>query len=599
MISRQLSAISLQIFCLFFILAALFLPSAVFAQAPSVPSPTTYPMPSSVSSTSPLYTDLLVSNLFHTFSCLSIGQSVIGQPCLTYQLTKNAQGVIQGVPVLSQVDTSGGILGTTTSLIGMLFTNPPVRTADYLASVGKDLGIVKEAHAQVIGSGAAVLNPILKLWEVSRNISYIIMIIIFVIIGLMVMFRTKINPQTVITAQAALPGLVLGLILITFSYFFAGLISDMAFVGTNMVGYYFTYAQNKPPQNLVEDASQRNVLNIFTPFTKILDTGKVKDALNTIWDDLGDPNIAWYDIVSLDPQRVIKILAMFMASQLLLPIGNLFPGLGTAAAGLGSVVAGQGFTLDIAVFALAFAGMVALIYAMLKLLLRLINNFLTIIFLTITAPFTFLASALPGRQGMATEWIQNLLANTLAFPAVLAVFYFVAFILGSSFTTRYCDRPGPPPQPCPFRISQNQTQNDYLLKSVYAEEGDIPKTTIVGSDTFPLFGGLNLDFIKLLLAFGALMAVPAVPDIIVRTIGKVSQAGQLLGQEIGASTGAGQRYAGQIQQGTTGAFGQIGPITPKTAYTLDPGGRVSVDPLHSQAGLIQQIRARWKAKKFF
>ena len=185
------------------------LPISVHAQAST---PSDIPIPSTVSPTSPIYTDLLVSNMFHTFSCLMVGSSMISQPCLTYQ---------SGIPVLSKVNLQGGVLGSTTSVIAMLYLNPPVRTADYLASVGQGMGIVKEAKAQVGGSGSGVLSPILKLWEVSRNISYVFMIIVFVVIGLMVMFRNKINPQTVITAQAALPGLVIGLIMITFSYFLA------------------------------------------------------------------------------------------------------------------------------------------------------------------------------------------------------------------------------------------------------------------------------------------------------------------------------------------------------------------------------------------
>ena len=153
-------------------------------------------------------------------------------------------------------------------MIGMLYQNPPVRTADYLASISGNFGMVREASAQVVGSGAAVLHPILALWQVSRNISYVIMIVIFLIIGMMIIFRNKINPQTVITAQAALPGLVIGLIMITFSYFLAGLISDMAFVGTNVVGYYFSAVRGdtNPPQNLVQDISKKNEtqLNIST-----------------------------------------------------------------------------------------------------------------------------------------------------------------------------------------------------------------------------------------------------------------------------------------------------------------------------------------------
>ncbi len=536
----------------------------------SKPTPEVFQsLPTTVSPVSPLYTDLLIHNIFHTFSCLGIGQSIIGQPCLTYQLQKNAQGMMQGVPMLASVDTSGGVLGTTTGLIGLLYTNRPVRTVDYLASIGEDLGIVKQANAQVVGSGAQVLNPIRTLWQVSRNISYVIMIIIFLIIGLMVMFRTKINPQTVITAQAALPGLVIGLIMITFSYFLAGLISDMAFVGTNIVGYYFQAAQDKPPQDLVGAVSQRSILSLFTPFTRILNVGNVSEALNSIWGDLGDPNINFFDITQLDPQRVIKLLTTFIAFQLFSPVGSLVPGFGQAVIGGAAVISGQFATLTVASFSLAFIGMLALLYAMLRLLLRLINNFLTIIFLTITAPFQFLFASLPGRQGIATNWILNMLANILAFPAVLVVLYFVAFILGPNFRSQYCDRPQNSNN-CPFQVSQNQIPDNGLTSTAYAQ------ATIVDSSAFPLFGGLNLDFIRLLLAFGALIALPAIPDIIARSIGTLSQTGQLLGQEIGTATGAGQRYAGQVQEGIRGGVGQVGRLTNERGWYLAQEGEKTV-----------------------
>ncbi|MCL4365691.1 hypothetical protein M1437_00500 [Patescibacteria group bacterium] len=391
-------------------------------------------LPATVSPTSPLYTDLLVNNIFHTFSCLAVGQSVIGQPCLTYQVTKNAQGMIQGVPVLSQVNLSGGTLGAVTGVIGALYQNPPVRTADYLASMGKDLGLVKEAHAQVVGSGQDVLHPILSLWQASRNIAYVLMIIIFLIIGLMVMFRNRINPQTVITAQAALPGLVVGLIMITFSYFFAGLVADTAFIGTNIVGYYFSTAHNpplNPPQNLLEDIKNKNVLSIFSPLTRVMRVPDVISAINSVWDDLADPTIGPLDILNTDPQRVLRSLTTLIATQFALPFGGLFGGIGQIVIGAISVAVTQAFPVQIAGFALAFVAMAALIYAMFKLLLRLINSYLTIVFLTITAPFQLLAAALPGRQRLATGWILNMLANVLAFPAVLAVLYFVAFIVGS------------------------------------------------------------------------------------------------------------------------------------------------------------------------
>lgn len=537
---------------LLFAFYILHLPGPVSAQAP---------IPTTVSPTSPVYTDLLVYNLFHTFSCLSVGSSVIGQPCLTYQITKNAQGAIQSVPVLSQVNLQGGALGATTSLIGLLYMNPPVRTVDYLASVGQGFGFVKEAKAQVIGSGAQVLNPILKLWEVSRNIAYLFMIIIFVVIGLMVMFRQRINPQTVITAQAALPGLVIGLILITFSYFFAALLTDTAFIGTNLVGYYFSAAQSKPPQNLVQDANTQNILSIFTPFTKIVKRESVESALASIWDDLQDPGTNRWNPLDLDPQKVLVILTGFIVSQLLMPFGGLAPGIGQVLAGIFSFGGAALAPVSLASFGLSFIAIIILIYAMFRLLLRLINAFLTIIFLTITAPFQFLAAALPGRQGIATAWILNMLANVLAFPAVLAVLYFVAYILGPGFLR--------PPQSDVFRISQsNQVEQDAFAPVAQAAEGKI-----VEGATFPLFGGMDLNFIRLLLAFGALVALPAIPDIIARTIGRVGVAGQLIGQELGGSVAQGRGYAGQIQQGTTGLVGQAGSLRDQPGWLYTGPGQ--------------------------
>ena len=508
----------------------------IFALYTSPVSAQTQAIPSYVSPISPLYTDLMVHNLFHSFSCLAVGQSVINQPCLSY---------LQGVPVLSRANTSGGVLGATTSIIGMLYTNPPVRTADYIGSL--NFG-AKEANAQVIGSGAAVLNPILKLWQVSRNISYVFMIIIFVIIGIMIMFRHKINPQTVITAQAALPGLVIGLIMITFSYFMAGLISDMAFVGTNVVGYYFTAAQGKLDSTDVEWKNQLNlsqkisgdsVLSIFSNFVGIVTRSKAENAV-----------IAIFDKMSGDVQTNLRIFVGFISAQLLSPFTSAVPPpLGIWLGPLLSAIGGIEFATTPTFwlgFILSFIAMLALIYQMLKLLLRLISSYLTIIFLTITAPFQFLAASLPGRQGIATGWILNMLGNILIFPAVLAVFYFIAFILGSSsFKPDF-----------PLKVSSlNQGQENTFISTVRAEEPSSEPNMIVGNTTFPLFGGLDLSFIKIILAFGALMALPGIPDIVVKSVGKVGQAGQILGQEISGGIRSGQSY---LAQGQRAAGGQMG-----------------------------------------
>jgi hypothetical protein len=591
---------------LFFILYSLFYPSPAFAQD-STPSatilPTTnYQLPTNIPPTSPAYTDLFVHNMFHTFSCFSVGSSIIGQPCLTYQITQNAQGAIESVPVLSEVNLGGGALGTTASLIGLLYTNPPIRTADYLASLGKGFGIVKEARAQgVVGSGNAVLSPILTLWQVSRNIAYIIMIIIFVIIGLMVMFRQRINPQTVITAQAALPGLVIGLILITFSYFLAALITDTAFIGTNLVGYYFVAAQEGATQeNLVEKTANENVLTIMGKVMNGIGKDPITDGIGAFFNSLVDPAsrfvragaaLAAYQVGSSIGPALGAIAALTICGVAALPIVpvTLPTGIGTlglaggaalcaqAGSAIGGAVVGSGLAAATAInppamigYGLWFIALIIIIYSMFRLLMRLINNFLSIIFLVITAPFHFLAASLPGRQEIATAWVLNMLCNILAFPAVMGVFYFVNYLLGS----------------------QDISQSPFQITSA---EG----IAITGSNTLPLFGGLNIFVIKILLAFGALVTTPAIPDIICRTIGRVGVAGQLIGQEIGAGIGGGQRYFGQAQgafggiQRDVAGFGQIpGQRTIQTE--IDPATGQAIGPAREllTPGLWRRIRGR-------
>lgn len=160
-------------------------------------------------------------NFGHAISCILIGQSPIA-PCLEYKMYRDAQGMIRSVPYLASTNTSNGVLGVSLSMIGELISTPPIRSSEFIANLGEQVGI-KSAHAQVGGSGSDVLAPIFKLWEVSRNISYLFMIVIFIVVGLMVMFRQRLNPQTVVSIQMALPGLVIGLVAITFSYFLASL----------------------------------------------------------------------------------------------------------------------------------------------------------------------------------------------------------------------------------------------------------------------------------------------------------------------------------------------------------------------------------------
>lgn len=115
----------------------------------------------------------------------------------------------------------------------MVFTSRPISSVAYLQDISVRLKFVKEAKAQGFGFGAA--SPVLLLQRTVRDVTYFLLVLASIIMAFMIMFRTKIAPQVVITVQSALPRIFITLILITFSYAIAGFLIDLMYVVIGLV----------------------------------------------------------------------------------------------------------------------------------------------------------------------------------------------------------------------------------------------------------------------------------------------------------------------------------------------------------------------------
>jgi len=122
--------------------------------------------------------------------------------------------------------------------VSFLLKDRPLSGITYFKQKARNLKLIPAAHAQ--GIGFNVLDPILPIWRVSRNLAYALFVIAILIMAFMIMFRVKISPQTVITVQSALPKVTLALILITFSYAIAGLLVDLMYVVTGFSGLFLS-----------------------------------------------------------------------------------------------------------------------------------------------------------------------------------------------------------------------------------------------------------------------------------------------------------------------------------------------------------------------
>ncbi|MFC1653702.1 hypothetical protein ACFL1M_02545 [Patescibacteria group bacterium] len=264
--------------------------------------------------------------------------------------------------------------------IAFLTTNPPVTGKLYIADVMQNFGVAPQAYAQGIGFSA--LSPVLNIWKAFRNMAYFLFIVVFVGIGFMIMFRTQINHQYVVTAQMALPKIILTLVLISFSYAIAGFIVDLIYFSIFLM------------------------INILARFGII---NSPADAIN-----------------ALLSESLFSIGAKYL----------VFDGIGGSGA---ATVGGQAITdvvfgalpwwidwLPNGFFTLIIG--IAILIAMMRTFFQIIMAYVGIIMSTILAPLQLMGNAMPGSEAFS-NWIKGLLANAMVFPAIALM-----LILGVALT---------------------------------------------------------------------------------------------------------------------------------------------------------------------
>jgi len=266
-------------------------------------------------------------------------------------------------------------------LIGGMIANPPVSSQDFVRYVAQRANLVEPVYAQ--GAGFQALSPLIPIWAAIRNTAYLAFVIIFIIIGFMIMFRARLDPQTVVNIQNSLPKLVMTLILITFSFAIAGFMIDLIYLGI------FLVVSILASQGLIENSVEvRNQLIGQNIFQVIFTSG--------IWRLTSTAGAAVQQLIDA---------AFGAASSDDTLLGSILGGLA------GLILKG------------------ALLFAAFKLFFQLLLTYIEIILTTIFSPLLILLNALPGSQSFG-NWLRNFLANVLIFPAIAMLFLIGAILLG-------------------------------------------------------------------------------------------------------------------------------------------------------------------------
>jgi hypothetical protein len=257
------------------------------------------------------------------------------------------------------------------------FYNNPISGVGYILRKANNLNIVPEANAQGFGYiyGAGTVQ---RLWTITKNVSYSFLIIASVILAFMVMFRVKLSPQAVITAQSALPRVLIAIILITFSYAIAGLLIDLMYVVIGlMVG-------------IIKSAGLVGDYYSATEFFK--DMTVDRNAFILSW----------------------QYLIAFLIAVFTTLISASFFG---------------GIILIIVWIILFFI----VLFNSFRVMWTLIKTFINIVLLIVAAPFHMLFGVLSisGSTGFF-PWVKQMIANLAVYPIVGGMFFLAFFFLSQS-----------------------------------------------------------------------------------------------------------------------------------------------------------------------
>lgn len=315
--------------------------------------------------------ECLVRNV-NRFTAIEWSGDISGSPpCIYYGTCEDGAFLNQPTNLAQR-----GALGGLESLIVSMYAQPIANTKTYVAYVLDSANLAQPAQAQ--GLGFAALNPILNLWKTFRNLAYMFFVVTFIVIGFLIMLRQKVG-QAAVTAQQAIPQIIISLLLVTFSYAIAAFLIDIMYVSLYLIiGLFSSVFRGDNPIDM-------NILELVgTLFGRV-----IEDGYN-------------YDFIS---QFLNSVNITNQTNRILSTIGALT------------------LTLVLAV---------AMLIGMIRIFFELLKSYATIVLTVVVSPLLLMIGAIPGKSAVFSTWIRTLIGNLVVWPTVLIVIVmYYAFVGGA------------------------------------------------------------------------------------------------------------------------------------------------------------------------
>lgn len=332
-------------------------------------------------------------------------------------------------PKQSYFDNS--IIGMPTNLIAKPFQHPPASGIAWIREGLEQNNLIPKTYAAE-GMGFASISGYTRIWSLFRNITYLVLVFFIVAVGFLIMFRFKINPQTVVTIENTLPRIVIALIMITFSFAIAGLLIDLMYVIIALSITTFSQLQ-------IGDLNPGNAAALTQKYTGA--------GFGDLWpynprqstEDAFKTGAAMFSLLPNIIKLPIRGIITLGMGSLIVSVTHSLWGDGAKALDGLSLFGNStgGFPGGILTFIIKLIGyfvvsgfvpalilglmiIITLLFLMFRLLGVVLKSYITITLMIIFAPLIIAQEVLPGKHAFS-GWVKTLVAELLTFPLLIII----------------------------------------------------------------------------------------------------------------------------------------------------------------------------------
>lgn len=322
------------------------------------------------------------------------------------------------------------LFGYISKIIALPYLNQPASGVYWAYSGLTNAGFVPKAMAAE-GIGFGAITPFLNLWKVFRDIAYMLLVLVLIAIGFMIMFRMKMNPQTVISVENSLPKIVITLILITFSYAIAGFLIDLMYIliiiGISLVSKADPTMNAVQVQNHYLSGGLGTIWDSFFPNGANIMT--IGNALMNILPPIINTGIRLIALILVAIPLIRVLLEVAQGTGIDKALNNItIAGIGVGTlpeAGIGAPITALIVAISLGFIAVFGGGLiigilflVTLLFLLFRIFFMLFRSYLQMALLIVLGPIIILFEAIPGRSAF-TYWFKNLLGEVLTFVTVI------------------------------------------------------------------------------------------------------------------------------------------------------------------------------------